>query len=163
MKCLFSLLLFCVPSTLFAQCFTDEKGNTYCRTPCGNYQLNTKKPISELNDLFRQVSNNSVLLDQALKHPSAEYRYVGIYTIALKKMPRYEQLIDILVDDDNAHVRLAARQALVILSKQYGKQEDFGPLPGATTRQIADAANMWRDWFVARKEHIVKDVKNGKK
>ena len=98
---------------------------------------------AELKRLYSQIVNNDVLLRQALKHSIPEYRFTAVYAIAIKKLPKHEELIELLADP-HPSVSLAARQALVILTVKYGKREDFGPLARASSEDVREAQAEWR-------------------
>lgn len=108
---------------------------------------------AELKRVYAQIVNNDVLLRQALKHSIPEYRFTAIYAIAIKKLPKYEELIELLADR-HPSVSLAARQALVVLTVKYGKRDDFGPLARATSEQVTESQAEWRRWFEARRDNI---------
>lgn len=144
---------------LLLACSTSATAQTSLGDPYGNkfdvhcsptrQMVVTKHPTAELVRLYKQIAKNDVLLGQALKHPEPEYRFTGVYAIAVRKAPRQDDLIRML-DDKHPSVRLAARQALVILTTKYGKREDFGPLAGANAEQITESQETWRAWFVPR-------------
>lgn len=151
---------------IFGQCYTDSNGNTVCRINCAPSRIETTKipakTPAELNDLLRQIKENPFLLKQALKHPAMEYRVVGIYAIAINKMPRQYDLIELLKDRD-PQVQWAARQALIGLTIKYGKKEDFGPLHGATKEQVGESIQEWTNWWDQRKELVQEKLVQQKK
>jgi hypothetical protein len=133
-------------------------------TPSRQVVLNTPAAkndtpqTAELKKLYSQIVNNDVLLRQALKHEIPEYRFTAVYAIAIKKLPKHEELIELLADR-HPSVSLAARQALVILTQKYGKREDFGPIARSNAEQVAEAQSEWRKWFDARREHLTRASK----
>lgn len=158
MKTLVTLVFVLLTANANGQCYV-RNGQVICNISCspsrGEIAVSTKKSTAELQNLLKQVSNNDILLKQALSHPSPEYRFVGVYAIAVKKLEKYEELMKLL-EDTEPNVSLAARQALVLLTIKYGKREDFGPLPGATRQQITESIAEWKNWWTARRENLTK-------
>jgi redox-sensitive bicupin YhaK (pirin superfamily) len=85
---------------------------------------------------------------QSLKHPEPEYRYIGIYVIAVRGKPFQNELLHILAKDQHCDVQQAARFALIALAKKKSmKHIDFGPLPGASQEQVEEAIQEWQRWW----------------
>jgi hypothetical protein len=80
-----------------------------------------------------------------LKDEQPEVRQAAARVVAAKMPDLGRDVIDLL-DDDNAPVRAAARQALVFLSRG----EDFGPESSADKKDRAEAQKKWRAWWDSR-------------
>jgi hypothetical protein len=112
-------------------------------------------------------------LRAALKHPSAERRFVATYVVGERLLEWQKDLFRLLEDKSEA-VRQAARRSLVILSfltlnpeearrirspqrtgpvtpqSELKPPVDFGPLPGAPASARARAVKEWREWWASQ-------------
>jgi HEAT repeat protein len=112
-------------------------------------------------------------LRAALKHPSAERRFVATYVVG-ERMLRWQRDLFKLLEDKSEAVRQAARRSLVILSfltlnpeearrirspQRSGPETplsglkppvDFGPVPGASRSARARAVKDWRQWWASQ-------------
>jgi hypothetical protein len=82
---------------------------------------------------------------QCLRDEQPEVRQAAIRVAAARLPSLAGEIIGLLSDDDTA-VRVAARQALVLLS---GGQ-DFGPEADAARLERAEAQKKWREWWDRR-------------
>jgi hypothetical protein len=92
--------------------------------------------------LMRQ---NEAFIKGRLKDEQPEVRQAAVRVVAAK-MPNLGRGVIDLLEDDNAAVRAAARQALVLLSRG----EDFGPETDAAPEERTQAQKKWRDWWDRR-------------
>ncbi len=81
-----------------------------------------------------------------LHHDQAEVRAAAARAAAGRRPPLGNELIALLEDPEES-VRQAARQSLL----QLGRGLDYGPQPGASTSQRAQAVQQWRSWWNKRK------------
>jgi hypothetical protein len=77
-----------------------------------------------------------------LKDPQPLTRWAAATVAGRKRLHLEAELIDRLADPA-PQVREAAREALIRLSRG----NDFGPQPTATTQQIAQSVQAWRQWL----------------
>jgi hypothetical protein len=103
-----------------------------------------------LNEMMRATEP---VLRQGLKHSQPLYRVASALVIGQRKLKMTGELIGLLADaDEEVLVQQAARRSLILLSKQYGQAQDFGPLPGCACEQREEAATLWRDWWDQRQK-----------
>lgn len=106
-----------------------------------------KDPPKDLTPTYKQIKDNPFLLQQAMKHPDPDIRYTAIYAIAVRKTRPDLPLLIPMTKDASPKVRLASRQALVIVSKSIGQKADFGPLDEASPNQIQESYSAWQTWL----------------
>jgi hypothetical protein len=104
-------------------------------------ELARKRLADRLNKL------NPAQLKEKLKDDRAEIRAGAARTVASKGLRFGSELIALL-DDEEAVVRNAARQALVRLSKGL----DYGPDPDADAARRAEAIKQWQTWWQQKGE-----------
>ena len=98
------------------------------------YQTEGPKALRPFEDRFRKL----------LTDPDQGVRRVAAWSLArTADLAMAPPLIDALKDPDDAVVG-EARAGLQLLSR---KIEGFGPAPGATPEQKAEAIAKWRDWY----------------
>jgi hypothetical protein len=84
-------------------------------------------------------------IKERLRDEQPEVRQAAARVVAAKMPGLAREVIDLL-DDNNAAVRAAARQALVLLSRG----EDFGPESDAARDERTRAQAKWREWWDRR-------------
>jgi hypothetical protein len=98
--------------------------------------------IRELGPMVRELAKaKQWSVAEKLKDPAPLTRWAAVQVAGHKRLHLEEDLIGLL-SDPYPLVRQAARQALVRLSRG----NDFGPLPTATGKQLAQSAQAWRQW-----------------
>ena len=97
----------------------------------------------ELTQMFSAVAESGLeIVTEKLKNGEALSRWAGVQVVGRKRLHLEAELID-RISDRSPQVRQAAREALARLSCG----NDFGPLPNATAKQIAQSAHAWRQWL----------------
>ncbi len=100
----------------------------------GRYQVEGPRALRPFADRFRKL----------LTDPDPGVRRVAAWSLArTADLAMVSPLIDALRDPDDGVVG-EARSGLQLLSR---KIEGFGPAPGATPEQKAEAVARWRDWY----------------
>jgi hypothetical protein len=92
-----------------------------------------------LRDLLRE---NAEVIAGKLKDEQPAVRWLAAQAAGHKRLHLESELIDRL-SDPYPQVREAARKALVRLSRG----NDFGPLPSASGKEVAQSAKAWRHWL----------------
>jgi HEAT repeat protein len=83
------------------------------------------------------------VLQHALRHPDPIYRFAGALALGNRKLVRMNRDLIRLLEDENVYVQQMARLSLVKLSKG----QDFGPLPGCSCGDEAEAVQLWDEWW----------------
>lgn len=101
---------------------------------------------AKLNELAHKLLGELLEMDAEViaaklkdEHPLT--RWAAAMVAGRKRMHLEAELIDRL-SDPYPQVREAAREAMIRLSRG----NDFGPLPTASAKQIAQSAQAWRQW-----------------
>lgn len=83
------------------------------------------------------------VMKQGVVHPNSVFRYGTALAIGKRNLPMTDELLKLMDDEDDC-VQQAARQSLILISKN---KVDFGPLPGCKCEQVQESIDMWRDWY----------------
>jgi hypothetical protein len=106
-----------------------------------SYEPDVQRLSREL--LFRHLKRQSAKkVRDALKSDQAQVRIAAAKVIASRRLKYGGDLIELLNDSD-AGVRQAARQALVSLSRG----QDYGPEASASESERAEAVRRWGEWW----------------
>ena len=82
-------------------------------------------------------------LKKSLKDARPIIRGLAAQTIARKKLPLGNELIDLLADR-NSFAQQSAHNALKTLA---GNDTDFGPDPNSTSASVEISVGLWREWW----------------
>jgi hypothetical protein len=101
------------------------------------------KQAEQLQGMMRDLSREDVPeIGKKLYDPQPLVRWLAIQVVAKHWLPLESDLVELLADRD-PHVKMAAYQALVRLSRGT----DLGPPPNASSKQIAQAQRYWQQWL----------------
>jgi hypothetical protein len=107
-----------------------------------NAKLN-QDAVREYAKVLQELAKDGpALMKEKLKDPQPLTRWAAAMIAGRKRLHLEAELIERL-SDPSPQVREAARQALIRLSRG----NDFGPLPNATAKQIAQSVQAWRQWL----------------